>query len=698
MANKEKGPFKYHSVFRGRQVGIYSNWGKAKESIHKFPNSSNKGFNNLTMAIEAMKDIGISNPIFYGKCPSEAKCVKIDEESHLLLSQSYQSSDEMLTDSNISVSPRLLVHSPEEIPDQSDSNIHDLESSDCEIFMRDIFTENNTMTSRPFYDNIQNHEDLEITVPKSIDSPIHIASSHVSAPTTDNYNIANLNQNVINPSGIAEDKPNAGNRRDEDRKVVNENCIETNMIKDILNKVLKNQQEIKTQNENYQQKQTSDIEKTFEYMETLKEENRSLSSSLNNMKSKLEALEQNQKLLHEKLELSHNEQNNWQNLYKQLTEKYDELVDTVQKSENQTNQISVKIDKQDEVLGLCNENILKMTKELTYKPLSPELPETKRKMPINVPIHHSITHFQTSVTTDNISQTHASPNKTAKKTNPSKCTSSTSVTSADSDDYFFDKSSLHSERKRQDHNFLQKNSLRLAETCTHILMGDSNMKNVQRRKLDRSGNTEVRTYRGAGIKTLTGIVNKCECQYKQVTKVSVCIGTNDCSRRIIDADHIVQDFDTLITALQKVFPNASICILAIPPQRNPKANVYILEINRALKKSVPRNGVIFQPCDSMWYHVQKSGDVDMGILQDNVHLSDYGLSILLKYVISFFYRSNNLRRSPPQSTLIINKNSQEDEKINPSHFNMYKEKLGKSKLVTQFKEKCLHFWNRCTEK
>ena len=133
MANKEKGPFKYHTVFRGRQIGIYSNWGKAKESIIRFPNSSNKGFNNQLSAIEAMKDVGISNPIFFGKCPPEAKSVKIDEESHLLLSQSYNSSQEELSHSNISVWPRPLDCRPQPNAtqqDQTDFNSQNLDSSD----------------------------------------------------------------------------------------------------------------------------------------------------------------------------------------------------------------------------------------------------------------------------------------------------------------------------------------------------------------------------------------------------------------------------------------------------------------------------------------------------------------------------------------------------------------------------------------
>ena len=100
----------------------------------------------------------------------------------------------------------------------------------------------------------------------------------------------------------------------------------------------------------------------------------------------------------------------------------------------------------------------------------------------------------------------------------------------------------------------------------------------------------------------------------------------------------------LTTEAKRVFPSAIVCILAIPPRSNPKLNKHIRSINKELRKSLP-TGVLFKECSSLWYHhVGENGDVDSGILTtDGVHLSDWGLSLLLMNVTSFFFKF----RQPP---------------------------------------------------
>ena len=379
MANKEKGPFKYHTVFRGRQIGIYSNWGKAKESIIRFPNSSNKGFNNLQSAIEAMKDVGISNPIFFGKCPPEAKSVKIDEESHLLLSQSYNSSQEELSHSNISVWPRPLDCRPQPNAtqqDQTDFNSQNLDSSDGEIFMKEIFTENISTSSDPISENLS---DSETTLLKFVDTSLNLTSS-----TLNDHNLTNSIQreNVTKASS----KNKSGDRNDEERNATNVDLLtNTNMVTGILQQVLMNQNEIKIQNEQYQEKQASDMKKTLENIEFLREENRVLTSTLNDTKAKLETLEQNDKILYEKLELSCNDKSHWQNLYNQIAVKYEELVNVLRHSEMQIKEMTLKLDKQDKVTCICKDNIAKLKNEraCSYQALTPEQHETELKTPIH---------------------------------------------------------------------------------------------------------------------------------------------------------------------------------------------------------------------------------------------------------------------------------------------------------------------------
>ena len=195
-----------------------------------------------------------------------------------------------------------------------------------------------------------------------------------------------------------------------------------------------------------------------------------------------------------------------------------------------------------------------------------------------------------------------------------------------------------------DDEFVNRHYVKPSLQCTHLFLGDSNLKNVNRRRLDKSGRTDIRTFRGATIKTMTAILNKSKHQYPQVKKITVCVGTNDCSKPVIDCENIIHDMTQLTTSIKSVFPSAIICILAIPPRNVPRLNKFIQKVNRALKKHIPTENVIFKPCDALWSHVE-NGNIDNGILvSDGIHLSQRGLGLLLKSVISFFYL--DLRKIP----------------------------------------------------
>ena len=269
--------------------------------------------------------------------------------------------------------------------------------------------------------------------------------------------------------------------------------------------------------------------------------------------------------------------------------------------------------------------------------------------------------------------------------------------------------------------YLQKNSLRVSNQCTHLLLGDSNMKNVIRRRLDKSGCTEVRTYRGASTKTLTEIIKKCPHLYPDVEKVSICIGTNDCSRQSLDGQTLLDDIEYLIDVTKKIFTSASICIISIPPQRNPNVNKYIFRINRLLKKRVEAKRAVFRHCTSLWNHIGNNGEVDRGILYDEVHLTEYGLGLLLQQVTFFFYGPPALRKNAQQefddSRILdthgksFNHNNlphhdnqlhscyqHESISRNSSHENRDKANPEFPQLLSKVKNTCISLWKRYTEK
>ena len=175
------------------------------------------------------------------------------------------------------------------------------------------------------------------------------------------------------------------------------------------------------------------------------------------------------------------------------------------------------------------------------------------------------------------------------------------------------------------------------EKCKNVLLGDSNMKTINRARLDKTKQTEIRTYRGATIQSLTKIIDTSDTVYGQVEKVSVCIGSVDCGRRYIDEKKILSDYDNLLVTIRKVFPAADITITSIPPQQNRFTNQYIWKINLSLKSLSKEKNVTYSSCSSLWMHVSKAGEVDDGLLVDNIHLSPRGIGLLLRPIINFFY-------------------------------------------------------------
>ena len=198
--------------------------------------------------------------------------------------------------------------------------------------------------------------------------------------------------------------------------------------------------------------------------------------------------------------------------------------------------------------------------------------------------------------------------------------------------------------------------------------------------------------------------------------MSICIGTNDCARNTVDGKSLIESMKSLIDTTKKIFPLAAISILAIPPQRNSKVTRYIRGINLALKKVALDNNILFKPCSSLWNHVSSDGTVDDGILIDQVHLTAFGLSLMLQNVIPFFYGPSRNRSS--ESDTRLNQSSEtllgdipsynaspkfsKVETSNEKHPSFYKQKQHQLKsqlpqMVSKVKNVCAVLWKRYIE-
>ena len=173
---------------------------------------------------------------------------------------------------------------------------------------------------------------------------------------------------------------------------------------------------------------------------------------------------------------------------------------------------------------------------------------------------------------------------------------------------------------------------------------------------------------------------------------------------------MLDNIDDLIDATMRVFCSASICFLAIPPQKNSSVNKYIFGINKGIQNVTAKKNVNFIPCTHLWYHVSKEGVVDEGILTDKVHLSEFGLRLLLQYVVSFFFGRSRQRLD---SRLNDSRPKFQNQPLHQSDQNQHLHTSGEnlsafSKTKTQFKElpriftklrsTCTHFWKRYSEK
>ena len=710
---KAKGPFKYHVVFIGRQIGIFDNWGMAKSSVDRYPHSNNKGYQDLRLAVSHMAATGIRDPHLFGECPTEISSVKIGDNHYVLNTNDIMSSMPRPHTTSVGVPGQNQNHQSSYEPNKSDS----LEDLNLEDLMNVSY---NQISDETLSKSVKSSQSVNQTRINEISSGIPVTSksySHVNNPISESEEICvrhqikqhdNSNEclNTNNSFQCFESEkadceiffkdreystPSSTNlqRKNEASFFIEKHDTETQTHcdhKDFYDHIIASQNEILQQNMKQHIELKNDLDIIIANMRSIHTENQFLSESVSQLQNKLSQMQERECDLEKKLDTIIDENTCWHKKYNDLEDKLNhqtyvqrELMNTLRLKEvvtdSKTLNSSSSTRKLDTRKPSCDIN--SNDKKISLESVTPQVSTVKNlaehpvmSEDIDNPPSQDIPYSQSS----GISLNHVH--------NP------------------YHKSNYQSDRRKQrEDEYVEKNSLGFSQSCTHVLLGDSNLKNIQRKRLDRTGKTEIRTYRGASIRTLTGIVKKNTITYPNVIKTTFCIGTNDCARQDIDSIYIIDAIDQLILAAKVIFPNALISILAIPPQRNPEANLCIQYINRNLKKSVHKNQAVFKRCDSLWDHVDSHGVVDGGILVDNVHLSQYGLSLLLQQIISFFYKDygkvtlrNFIDRdqqvSSPITTSIQKSPEKGSSELNTSN---------QSKLVSKIKSTCLKLWKQYTE-
>ena len=631
---KTKKSIKYYAVFNGRQIGIFTNWGKTQPIIDRFPHANFKSYTNLRLAVAHMSAAGINNPFLYGECPSDIPYTQISKDEYIL--------------NTADILSVIYENDEQNTIEQRDITVQDSQS-DYDITF-----------------NLQNPSpELENTCVKRILSSHCLVGTYASQSTTDTATtnpIKSSSNFEINSEGTAKielnsksvhtqtDDINSADRLDKE----NSNNFAT-FVEHSLQKLLDNQNIIIKQQQMYQQQLSNELATIKENVQNLETDNKCLNEFILEMKQSMK-------------ESSARDDNLRLDLMKVTAEKNDLVLSLSNLKENCAQLKNIESNLKEKLAQQEEENnilVQRLKQNLTDQKNSGKL--ENKTLQTKAPSHKDNTgHYPDSIwgpfnVTNEIETDEASTALKLDKTmvdneiHTSKTAVYESTKKSDSQ-FSLDSTSDHhsadykpSPQRLQHEQIIKRNALKLPQQSKNILIGDSNMKNVMRRRLDKSGKTEIRTFRGATVKILTEIFKR-SCEYPNVEKVSICIGTNNCSRQSIDGMRLIEDMEHMIDAAKQIFPSASLCILSIPPQKNPEVNKYIWKINKSLKRTAESKGVSYRFCSSLWYHVSSEGVVDKGILVDQVHLTEFGLGLLLQNVTHFFFGPPRLRNHESNSS------------------------------------------------
>ena len=180
-------------------------------------------------------------------------------------------------------------------------------------------------------------------------------------------------------------------------------------------------------------------------------------------------------------------------------------------------------------------------------------------------------------------------------------------------------------------------SLRLPKegSLDALLIGDSNLRHVDRRRLDQNGKIHVRTVGGATAGDFSASLTN-QSPREDTSHVIVHIGTNDCSDTNYDKQLVTVSFRALAKQLVRVFPKAAIAFTSILPLNSGYTQA-IEDTNQMLSSMCSSYGFVYllEPT----FSVKQPRHKLKQLFSDVVHLNQRGLAILLRRIISFLPRS-----------------------------------------------------------
>ena len=197
-------------------------------------------------------------------------------------------------------------------------------------------------------------------------------------------------------------------------------------------------------------------------------------------------------------------------------------------------------------------------------------------------------------------------------------------------------------------------------TIHNFVIGDSNLRTIDRKRLDRTGKTHVRTMPGARVPDVTASLRACAVR-DDVRRIILHVGGNDV-HKLYSAQGLETDFKELVAEVTHVFPKAEVAISALLP-RKPVPLSVTKHLNSVLRQVCVKGNVsfIFEE-DFVDHKVNKP----MRLLSDLVHLNMKGLSLWLRKVRAFLGLVTLLKRPGRQSA------EEHSHYHNPTAFRVFK--------------------------
>jgi hypothetical protein len=157
--------------------------------------------------------------------------------------------------------------------------------------------------------------------------------------------------------------------------------------------------------------------------------------------------------------------------------------------------------------------------------------------------------------------------------------------------------------------------------------------------MDANGEIHVCTLRGARIATLQQTFSTMETS-PAVKKVVLHVGTNNIAGRQADCvQDCVNQYRGLLDTVREKLPEAKVAVSALPPLKPWVRSKTAHQLNLELSKLCHQKRVTFLRHDALWT-IDDEDKLNPQILNDRVHLSNYGLALLLRDTKKFLSSAN----------------------------------------------------------